>query len=310
MSKVLQGVCGASLKHCTKKVDLVRIWMHEMIRSFGDRLICDEDRNWLKQILEENILNTDDFSISNLDYLYNGLEKIIFCDFVAGADRPYIQVTNIKDFIVRIEDRLKDFNEEFKNKQMPLVMFLDACDHVARISRIIRQTGGHALLLGVGGSGRQSIARLSSYINYNMDCAAIEVVKGYKLPDFRKDIKNFLKDTVCKEKGKINTCFLLCDTQIFDEIMLEDMNNVLNNGDIPDIYKADDYEEIKKAVGPEMKQKHLQDNQSNMMSIYLKRVLAKIHIILAMSPVGEKFVTRLRMFPSLVNCCTIDWFTE
>ena len=310
MSKVLQGVCGASLKHCTKKVDLVRIWMHEMIRSFGDRLICDEDRNWLKQILEENILNTDDFSVSNLEYLYNGLEKIIFCDFVAGADRPYIQVTNIKDFIVRIEDRLKDFNEEFKNKQMPLVMFLDACDHVARISRIIRQTGGHALLLGVGGSGRQSIARLSSYINYNMDCAAIEVVKGYKLPDFRKDIKNFLKDTVCKEKGKINTCFLLCDTQIFDEIMLEDMNNVLNSGDIPDIYKADDYEEIKKAVGPEMKQKHLQDNQSNMMSIYLKRVLAKIHIILAMSPVGEKFVTRLRMFPSLVNCCTIDWFTE
>ena len=38
--------------------------------------------------------------------------------------------------------------------------------------------------------------------------------------------------------------------------------------------------------------------------------MAKIHIILAMSPVGEKFVTRLRMFPSLVNCCTIDWFTE
>ena len=43
MSKVLQGVCGASVKHCSKKVDMVKIWMHEMIRSFGDRLICDED---------------------------------------------------------------------------------------------------------------------------------------------------------------------------------------------------------------------------------------------------------------------------
>ena len=281
MSKVLQGVCGASIKHCTKKVDMVKIWMHEMIRSFGDRLICDEDRNWLKEILHNEILNTKDY-----------------------------EVTDLKGFITRVEDKLKEFNEEFKNKQMPLVMFLDACDHVARISRIIRQTGGHALLLGVGGSGRQSLARLSSYINFGMDCTTIEVIKGYRLPDFRKDVKNFLKDTVCKEKGKINYCFLLCDTQLFDEIMLEDMNNVLNSGDIPDIYKAEDYEEIKKAVQQEMKSKHLQDNRENMMSIYVKRVMAKIHIILAMSPVGEKFVTRLRMFPSLVNCCTIDWFTE
>ena len=311
MSKVLQGVCGGSLKHLQHKVDMVQIWMHEMIRSFGDRLICDEDRNFLKEILQNNILNTPEYGIKDVQQeVYDGLDKIIFCDFCAGADRPYIHVKNVKDFITRIEDKLKDFNEEFKNKQMPLVMFLDACDHVARISRIIRQTGGHALLLGVGGSGRQSIARLSSYINYNMDCTTIEVVKGYKLNDFRKNVKDFLKDTVCKEKGKINTCFLLCDTQIFDEIMLEDMNNVLNSGDIPDIYKAEDFEEIKKVVGPELKAKHLQDNQANLMACYLKRVIAKIHIILAMSPVGEKFVTRLRMFPSLVNCCTIDWFTE
>ena len=310
MSKVLQGVCGASVKHCTKKIDMVKIWMHEMIRSFGDRLICDEDRNWLKDILHEEILNTKDYEVTDISQIYKGLEKIIYCDFCAGMDRPYIQVTDIKAFITRVEDKLKEFNEEFKNKQMPLVMFLDACDHVARISRIIRQTGGHALLLGVGGSGRQSLARLSSYINFGMDCTTIEVIKGYKLPDFRKDVKNFLKDTVCKEKGKINYCFLLCDTQLFDEIMLEDMNNVLNSGDIPNIYKAEDYEEIKKAVQAEMKSKHLQDNRENMMSIYLKRVMAKIHIILAMSPVGEKFVTRLRMFPSLVNCCTIDWFTE
>jgi len=31
---------------------------------------------------------------------------------------------------------------------------------------------------------------------------------------------------------------------------------------------------------------------------------------MAMSPLGKSFATRLRMFPSLINCCTIDWFTE
>lgn len=48
----------------------------------------------------------------------------------------------------------------------------------------------------------------------------------------------------------------------------------------------------------------------NMFKCYLDRVKQNIHVVLAMSPLGEIFRNRLRMFPSLVNCCTIDWFTE
>jgi len=48
----------------------------------------------------------------------------------------------------------------------------------------------------------------------------------------------------------------------------------------------------------------------NIFTQYLKRVKKNIHIVLAMSPIGDAFQTRLRMFPSLINCCTIDWFTE
>ena len=48
----------------------------------------------------------------------------------------------------------------------------------------------------------------------------------------------------------------------------------------------------------------------NIFTIYLSRVRKNIHLIIAMSPLGSAFTTRLRMFPSLVNCCTIDWFTE
>ncbi len=43
-------------------------------------------------------------------------------------------------------------------------------------------------------------------------------------------------------------------------------------------------------------------------NMFIDRVREQLHVVLAMSPIGDAFRTRLRKFPSLVNCCTIDWF--
>jgi dynein heavy chain len=43
---------------------------------------------------------------------------------------------------------------------------------------------------------------------------------------------------------------------------------------------------------------------------FVDQCRTNLHMVIAMSPFGDAFRTRLRMFPSLVNCCTIDWFSE
>ena len=48
--------------------------------------------------------------------------------------------------------------------------------------------------------------------------------------------------------------------------------------------------------------------QANIFAAYVQRVRGNLHVLLAFSPVAAQFRARLRMFPSLVNCCTIDWF--
>lgn len=62
-----------------------------------------------------------------------------------------------------MEEYLDDYNQ-INTAQMKLVLFGDAVRHVARISRVIRQPLGNALLLGVGGSGRQSLTRLAAHM--------------------------------------------------------------------------------------------------------------------------------------------------
>ena len=42
-------------------------------------------------------------------------------------------------------------------------------------------------------------------------------------------------------------------------------------------------------------------------SLFVNRVRSLLHLVLCFSPIGDAFRQRLRMFPSLVNCCTIDW---
>lgn len=92
--------------------------------------------------------------------------------------------------------------------------------------------------------------------------------------------------------------------------MLEDINNILNAGDIPNLYKTEDMEPINKVGRQICQEKGIQVTIMNMFTCYLGQVKRNIHMIIAMSPIGDIFSTRLRMFPSLINNCTIDWFSE
>jgi dynein heavy chain len=53
---------------------------------------------------------------------------------------------------IHVNDALKEYNDN--NAYMGLVLFDDAMKHVCRITRIVMPPSGHALLVGVGGSGK------------------------------------------------------------------------------------------------------------------------------------------------------------
>lgn len=92
--------------------------------------------------------------------------------------------------------------------------------------------------------------------------------------------------------------------------MVEDLNSILNSGDVTGLYNEKEMEEILNLCKVDCLRKGIQPNKMNIFGQYLFRLKENIHIVMAMSPLSQSFSTRLRMFPSVVNCCTLDWFSE
>ncbi|KAI4500001.1 hypothetical protein M0802_004871 [Mischocyttarus mexicanus] len=278
---------------------LFLLWYHENTRVFSDRLVNDEDRNWFSKILQNSLKEVFDYDV--IDLVKN---KVLFYgDIIETTSGQYERITNIRKMKQVLIEHLNDYNNS-TTEPMKLVLFQDALDHICRIIRILRQPRGNGLLLGMGGSGRQSLTKLSSHIReYNY--FQIKLSKAYSNHDWREDIKNMMLKAGLENQAMV---FLFSDTQIKSDFMLEDLNNILNNGDVPNIYSSKEMERIFQVMRGPVQEAGLQINRSNLFSTYLKIVRNNLHNIITMSPIGELFRSRIRQFPALVNCCTIDWF--
>ena len=139
------------------------------------------------------------------------------------------------------------------------------------------------------------------------DYHQIEVSKNYGSSEWKEDLKKVLLSAGIDAKPMV---FIFTDTQIVQESFLEDINNILNAGDVPNIYTTEEMDRILTGMRPVALELGLGSSKEALFALYISRVKQNLHLILCMSPIGEVFRNRLRMFPSLVNCCTIDWFNQ
>jgi len=315
--KVIQN-CSRLKEKIPVQLFLIGLWRHESERTFVDKLITLPDKkifmDMLNKITKEKFRDQCGFDDDML------MTDMLFTDFMRDAEvdeygsiiaeAPYVyeacpSVSAIKK---RVNDKLDEYNEKFPAKVMPLVIFDDALFHLLRTVRTVNAPAGNALLVGLGGSGKQSLTRLSAYICKHR-IFQIALTKTYGEKALMEDIKS-LFETVAMNNGSCS--FLLTDAEIKSDGFLEVINSLLATGEIPGMLSKDDKEMFMLGVKPllqkEMGSKTAEPSASQLAAYFLNKIKDQLHMVLAFSPAGTKFRTRASMFPSLFSQCNIDWF--
>jgi dynein heavy chain len=313
------GMCMANTVAMTDPQQFVRLWRHEVMRVFYDRLTDDKDRVWLVGILRDRVKTRFGQDFDKIcDHLQSeesagepiGIlqaRRLLFGDFeLPDGKRTYEEMKDPDNVIHVCNSYLEDYNAISK-KPMDLVLFLFMIEHITRICCVLRSPGGNELLVGVGGSGRQSCTRLAASI-MDFTVMEIEISKTYGKNEWREDLKRLL--STAGGDGKA-TVFLFTDTQIKLESFVEDINNLLNTCEVPNLFASDEKAVLAEKCRSAAKQAgRTLNTPGEQYKFFVERCQSLLHIVLAFSPIGDTFRSWLRQFPSLVNCCTIDWFTE
>ena len=304
LSRVYEGVSNLTMDVCETAPVFVRAFRNECDRVFSDRLATADDQKVYFTELSNIIKAT--FS----DCADNALvEPCLFGDFKNAVDRlngetedvqlyqdmgTYADVRNV------FGDVLEHHNQE--KKAMTLVLFEQALEHLCRIHRIIRCPRGNALLVGVGGSGKQSLTTLATYCaGYKL--FTITLSRGYGETQFREELKELYKMLATEE-----VVFLFTDAHVVEEGFLELLNNMLTTGMVPALYAQDERDAVLNSVRGDVRAAGMAETPDNMWSFYVNRCRNNLHIVLAMSPSGSKLRVRCRNFPGLVSNAVIDWF--
>lgn len=275
---------------------LLRLWYHEGLRLFHDRLVSPEERVSCKAVIK---------NIAELHFPHVNLEKVtqdpvFFSNWLSGR----YEATSRAELVTFVTERLRVFSEEEFCAE--LVLFDDMLDHALRIDRVLRQTQGHMILVGPSSSGKTTLVRFVSWINGIKVCQLC-VHSGFTLADFEASLRELL--LLCAKGEEI--CYLIDESSILETSFIERINSLLANSEVPGLFEGEDLENLLSVCGSETTSHGIVfDSEKELLHWFRQQVSEKLHVVFTMNDLQSHKAPQVISSPALFNRCVLNWMGD
>lgn len=276
---------------------LIRIWAHEALRLFQDRLVAEDERKWTDDAVKRIAMEY----FPTIDEPKALAGPILFSNWLSKHYVP-VDRDQLREFV---KARLKTFCEE--EVDVPLILFNDVLEHVLRIDRVFRQPQGHLILIGVSGSGKTTLSRFVAWMN-GLKVFQIKVHGKYSAEDFDEDLREVLRRCGCKGE---KICFIMDESNVLDSGFLERMNTLLANAEVPGLFEGDDLAALMTACKEgAQRQGLLLDSQEELYKWFTGQIVKNLHVVFTMNPPEDGLSSKAATSPALFNRCVLNWFGD
>ncbi|GAA5850789.1 hypothetical protein JCM8547_009091 [Rhodosporidiobolus lusitaniae] len=276
---------------------LVRVWAHEALRLFQDRLVTEEERKWTDDKIDEVALA----HFPTLDRNEALTRPILYSNWLSKHYVP-VDREQLREYT---KARLRVFYEE--ELDVPLVLFNDVLDHVLRIDRVFRQVQGHLLLIGVSGAGKTTLSRFVAWMN-GLSVFQINVHNKYTGEDFDDDLRTVLRRAGCKGE---KIAFIMDESNVLDSGFLERMNTLLANAEVPGLFEGDEHAALMTACKEGAQRDGLMlDSPDELYRWFTSQVARNLHVVFTMNPPSGGLASRAATSPALFNRCVLNWIGD
>ena len=297
LSRWVRGIYEA-IVHMDQGVtreELTRLWAHEGLRLFSDRLVGEEDRAWCSNQIDEVAKKW--FAGVDFD---EALQRPLFYTTWLSKETKRVERDQLKDFLAA---RLKVFYEE--ELDVPLVVFDEVLEHILRIDRVLRQPMGHLLLVGDSGAGKTVLSKFVSWMN-GLNIFQIKAHSRYGMDDFYEDLRTVMR-RVGVDGEKI--CFIFDESNVLSSGFLEAMNALLASGEVPGLFEGDEYNALMTACRDSAARDGvILDSEEELWRRFTGIVQRNLHVVFTVNPSGGDWKNRSTTSPALFNRCVVDWF--
>jgi dynein heavy chain 1 len=268
---------------------LVRLWLHEGLRLFSDRLVERQERDWLDVAIDK--VATDRFGLGLADPEAVLRRPVLFSSWTSNRYIP-VERNELRDYV---KQRLKVFYEE--ELDVPLVLFNEVLDHILRIDRIFRQPQGHALLIGVSGGGKTVLSRFVAWLN-GLNVFTIKVNSRYSFADFCADLRKVMIEAGANDE---KMCFIFDESNVLDSNFLELMNTLLASGDVPGLFEGEDLTQLLSLCKEATSRRGIVVDGDDLYKWFICQVRINLHVVFTMNPASPDFHNRSQTSPALFN---------